>query len=94
MCLYDGVGSSSEYLGVTVRDAGPRPPGGDGFSVWHPDAAGDESERVDFDHRTAPGQAAQARPAGVLRARAVDSAHAAVPFQQQATGRLYRRTEG
>lgn len=49
MCLYDGVGSSSEYLGVTVRDAGPRPPGGDGFSVWHPDAAGDESERVDFD---------------------------------------------
>ncbi|WP_049457154.1 CfaE/CblD family pilus tip adhesin [Stenotrophomonas maltophilia] len=49
MCLYDGVGSSSEYLGVTVRDAGPRPPGGDGFSVWHPDTTGDESERVDFD---------------------------------------------
>ncbi|HGM6068275.1 TPA: CfaE/CblD family pilus tip adhesin [Stenotrophomonas maltophilia] len=49
MCLYDGVGSSSEYLGATVRDAGPRPPGGDGFSVWHPDTTGDESERVDFD---------------------------------------------
>lgn len=49
MCLYDGVGSSSEYLGVTVRDAGPHPSGGDGFSVWHPDATGDESERVDFD---------------------------------------------
>lgn len=49
MCLYDGVGSSSEYLGVTVRDASPRPPGGDGFSVWHPDTTGDESERVDFD---------------------------------------------
>lgn len=49
MCLYDGVGSSSEYLGVTVRNAGPRPPDGDGFSVWHPDTTGDESERVDFD---------------------------------------------
>lgn len=49
MCLYDGVGSSSEYLGVTVRDAGPHPSGGDGFSVWHPDTTGDESERVDFD---------------------------------------------
>ncbi|CCP12989.1 CFA/I fimbrial subunit E [Stenotrophomonas maltophilia SKK35] len=49
MCLYDGVGSSSEYLGVTVRDASPRPSGGDGFSVWHPDTTGDESERVDFD---------------------------------------------
>lgn len=49
MCLYDGIGSSSEYLGVTVRDAGPRPSGGDGFSVWHPDATGDQSERVDFD---------------------------------------------
>jgi CblD like pilus biogenesis initiator len=49
MCLYDGVGSSSEYLGVTVRDAGPHPSSGDGFSVWHPDTTGDESERVDFD---------------------------------------------
>jgi len=49
MCLYDGVGSSSEYLSVTVRDSGPRPPGGDGFSVWHSDTTGDASERVDFD---------------------------------------------
>ncbi|WP_312736373.1 CfaE/CblD family pilus tip adhesin [Stenotrophomonas sp.] len=49
MCLYDGLGSQSQYLGVTVRDAGPRPPGGDGFSIWHRDTSGDERERVDFD---------------------------------------------
>lgn len=48
MCLYDGLGSQSQYLGVTVRDAGPRPPGGDGFSIWHRDTTGDDRERVDF----------------------------------------------
>lgn len=48
MCLYDGVGSSSEHLGITVHDAG-RPSARDGFSVWHPDTSGDESERVDFE---------------------------------------------
>jgi len=49
MCLYDGLGSQSNYLGVTMRDEGPRPPGGDGFSIWHRDTSGNERERVDYD---------------------------------------------
>ena len=35
MCLYDGVGSQSEFLGVTVRDSGPRPPPGRDYAVRH-----------------------------------------------------------
>lgn len=48
MCLYDGLGSQSEYLGVTVRDDGARPTGGDSYSLWHRDTTGDDRERVDF----------------------------------------------
>ncbi|MFL4619546.1 CfaE/CblD family pilus tip adhesin [Stenotrophomonas maltophilia] len=48
MCLYDGLGSQSEYLGVTVRDSSGRPPGGDDFSAWHQDGGSDESQRLDF----------------------------------------------
>jgi hypothetical protein len=49
MCLYDGLGSQSEYLGVTVRDTGSRPSIGDDYSLWHRDATGDDRERVSFD---------------------------------------------
>ncbi|WP_313419586.1 CfaE/CblD family pilus tip adhesin [Stenotrophomonas sp.] len=48
MCLYDGLGSQSEYLGITVRDTGSRPSVGDDFSLWHRDAAGDDRERISF----------------------------------------------
>ncbi|HYQ25269.1 CfaE/CblD family pilus tip adhesin [Stenotrophomonas sp.] len=48
MCLYDGLGSQSEYLGVTVRDSGTRPPGPTGYSVWHTDGAGGDSQRMDY----------------------------------------------
>ncbi|MDI9273909.1 CfaE/CblD family pilus tip adhesin [Stenotrophomonas sp. PFBMAA-4] len=48
MCLYDGLGSQSEYLGVTVRDTGSNPSTGDDYSLWHRDATGDERERVSF----------------------------------------------
>ncbi|WP_459048069.1 CfaE/CblD family pilus tip adhesin [Stenotrophomonas sp. PSU_St99] len=48
MCLYDGVGSQSEYLDVTVRDSGPRPPAGSDFSLWHRDGGSDASQRLDY----------------------------------------------
>ncbi|HAL23117.1 MAG TPA: pilin protein [Stenotrophomonas sp.] len=48
MCLYDGLGSQSEYLGVTVRDSGTRPPGPTGYSVWHTDGGSDDGQRVDY----------------------------------------------
>lgn len=48
MCLYDGLGSQSQYLGVTVRDSGPRPPGPSGYSVWHADGGSDATQRVDY----------------------------------------------
>lgn len=48
MCLYDGLGSQSEYLGVTVRDSGTRPPGPTGYSIWHTDGAGGDSQRMDY----------------------------------------------
>lgn len=48
MCLYDGVGSQSEFLGVTVRDSGPRPPPGRDFAVWHQDGGSDETQRLDY----------------------------------------------
>ncbi|WP_416056641.1 CfaE/CblD family pilus tip adhesin [Stenotrophomonas maltophilia] len=48
MCLYDGLGSQSEYLGVTVRDSGTRPPGPTGYSVWHTNGGSDESQRMDY----------------------------------------------
>lgn len=48
MCLYDGVGSQSEFLGVTVRDSGPRPPPGRDFSVWHQDGGSGDTQRLDY----------------------------------------------
>jgi hypothetical protein len=48
MCLYDGLGSQSQYLGVTVRDSGPRPPGPSGYSVWHSEGGSDATQRVDY----------------------------------------------
>ena len=48
MCLYDGVGSQSEFLGVTVRDSGPRPPPGRDFAVWHQDGGNDDTQRLDY----------------------------------------------
>lgn len=48
MCLYDGLGSQSAYLGVTARDSGGRAPGPTGFSVWHDDGLSDERRRVDY----------------------------------------------
>lgn len=48
MCLYDGVGSQSEFLGVTVRDSGPRPPPGRDFAVWHSDGGSDDTQRLDY----------------------------------------------
>ncbi len=47
MCLYDGVGSQSEFLGVTVRDSGPRPPPGRDYAVWHGDGGSDD-QRLDY----------------------------------------------
>lgn len=48
MCLYDGLGSQSQYLGVTVRDTGTRPPGATGYSVWHGDGGNDDRQRMDY----------------------------------------------
>lgn len=48
MCLYDGLGSQSEFLGVTVRDSGPRPPPGSDFAVWHRDGGSDDRQRLDY----------------------------------------------
>jgi len=48
MCLYDGLGSQAQYLGVTVRDTGARPPGPSGFSLWHDTAGSDDSQRLDY----------------------------------------------
>lgn len=48
MCLYDGVGSQSEFLGVTVRDSGPRPPPGRDYAVWHGDGGSDDAQRLDY----------------------------------------------
>lgn len=48
MCLYDGLGSQSEFLGVTVRDSGPRPPPGSDFAVWHRDGGRDDRQRLDY----------------------------------------------
>lgn len=48
MCLYDGLGSESAYLGVTVRDSGAQPPGPSGYSVWHVDGGSDATQRVDY----------------------------------------------
>ncbi|PWB22577.1 pilin protein [Stenotrophomonas sp. SPM] len=48
MCLYDGLGSQSQYLGITVHDSGARLPGPSGYSVWHTDGGSDATQRVDY----------------------------------------------
>lgn len=51
MCLYDGLGSQSEYFEVTLRDDGRsapgRPPGM--FSVWHHTGGTEERHRLDYE---------------------------------------------
>lgn len=50
MCLYDGLGSQSQYLDVTISDTGRpasgRPP--DTFSVWHEAGGSDVRDRLDY----------------------------------------------
>lgn len=48
VCLYDGLGSQSQYLGITARDTGARPPGGSGYSVWHRDGGTEANQRLDY----------------------------------------------
>lgn len=58
MCLYDGLGSQAQYLGVTVRDRSGRPSGPSGYSLWHTDGGSDDTRRLDYtvtlDHNGAP----------------------------------------
>ncbi|MBA0282430.1 pilin protein [Stenotrophomonas maltophilia] len=48
MCLYDGLGSQSEYLGVTVTDTSGRTPGPLGYSLWHDDGGSGDDQRLDY----------------------------------------------
>jgi len=48
VCLYDGLGSQSQYLGLTVRDTSGHAPGPTGFSVWHDDGGTDARRRLDY----------------------------------------------
>jgi len=48
MCLYDGLGSQAQYLGVTVHDMGPNPPGPTGFALWHNQGGTDPTRRLDY----------------------------------------------
>lgn len=50
MCLYDGLGSQSNYLEVTISDSGKAAPGRplDRFSVWHEGGGGAERDRLDY----------------------------------------------
>lgn len=48
MCLYDGAGSQSGYLGVTVRDVGGPSSAGSGYSVRHQDGGDGPGQRVDY----------------------------------------------
>lgn len=50
MCLYDGQGSSSGSLGLTVRDAGRRR-GPAGFALWHEQGGSDDAQRLDYSVR-------------------------------------------
>nr|WP_246863960.1 CfaE/CblD family pilus tip adhesin [Stenotrophomonas maltophilia] len=50
MCLYDGMGSQSEYLAITARDMGPSVPGrpASQYSVWHRDGGREAQDRLDY----------------------------------------------
>ena len=48
VCLYDGLGSQSQYLGLTVRDTSGHTPGPTGFSVWHDDGGTNARRRLDY----------------------------------------------
>jgi len=48
VCLYDGLGSQSQYLGLTVRDTSGHASGPTGFSVWHDDGGTDARRRLDY----------------------------------------------
>lgn len=50
MCLYDGLGSQSEYFEVTLRDDGRSAPGrpDDMYSVWHHSGATESRHRLDY----------------------------------------------
>lgn len=48
MCLYDGLGSQSEYLGLTVTDTSGRSPGPLGYSLWHDDGGSSDDQRLDY----------------------------------------------
>lgn len=48
VCLYDGLGSQSQSLGLTVRDTSGPAPGPTGFSVWHDDGGTDARRRLDY----------------------------------------------
>jgi len=50
MCLYDGLGSQSNYLEVTISDSGKAAPGRplNRFSVWHEGGGGAERDRLDY----------------------------------------------
>lgn len=50
MCLYDGLGSQSNYLEVTISDSGRAALGRplDRFSVWHEGGGGAERDRLDY----------------------------------------------
>ncbi|MGB9101735.1 MAG: CfaE/CblD family pilus tip adhesin [Stenotrophomonas indicatrix] len=75
MCLYDGLGSQAEYLGVTVRDRGGHPPGPSGYSLWHTDGGTDDTRRLDYTVSLAHSGATVPMPNGVeQQLHGIDSA--------------------
>lgn len=48
MCLYDGLGSQSGFLGVTLTDTGPNAGSGPGYAVQHEDGVVDAGGRLDY----------------------------------------------
>ncbi|HIE4564809.1 TPA: CfaE/CblD family pilus tip adhesin [Stenotrophomonas maltophilia] len=65
MCLYDGLGSQAQYLGVTVRDITGHPPGPSGYSLWHDDGGADDTRRLDYAVSLAHNGATVPMPSGV-----------------------------
>lgn len=65
MCLYDGLGSQAQYLGVTARDIAGHPPGPSGYSLWHNDGGTDATRRLDYAVSLAHNGATVPMPSGV-----------------------------